>query len=97
MRVVTTLKRKQTTIFKSAFVGIKQLTYIKNRDKIISKSDRARSAEVLRRLVKFGQNEYEENLGCFYCSDVFVMTQLLRMVYYHNHHACVFPVEQRQN
>ena len=50
MRVVVTNRRKQDHLFKNAFVGIKQLTYIKNRDKVVSRAERMHSNETLRRL-----------------------------------------------
>ena len=69
MRVVITQRRRVPTTFKSAFVGVKQISYIKNRDKIVSASDRQKSQETFNRLEKFAKNEYEESLWFFECHD----------------------------
>ena len=81
---------------KAGFIGIPQLPYIKNRDKVVSRPQFAKSLEVYSRLQKFAVNEYEDSLWQFECRDEGVMRQLTRMVYYHNCRALVFPVAQQQ-
>ena len=50
MRAVVVNRKKAPSNFKAGIIGIKQLSYIKNRDKVITKNEYSKSVEVYRRL-----------------------------------------------
>lgn len=97
MKPVVVMKKKVAAKFKSGFIGIRQLSYIKNRDKVVTLSEMKKSQETYRRLEKFSQQEYESSLWEFECRDHMVMKQLLRMIYYHNVQAVKFEVRKKRS
>ena len=65
MRAVIMNRKKEASLFKSGFNGLKQLSYIRNRDKILTKEQIKKSTEVFNQLKKFSSNEYESSL-CYF-------------------------------
>lgn len=90
MKLVASHRKATASQFKAGIISIPQLTYIRNRDKVLTPSQFQKSKEVYRRLEKFALNEYETSMWCFECKDEFVMRQLIRMIYYHNAKAIKF-------
>lgn len=56
MKVVAVNRRKVPSKFKAGIIGIRQLSYIRNRDKVVTSLQYKKSAEVYKRLEKFAQN-----------------------------------------
>ena len=50
MKVVAVNRKKVPSKFKAGFIGIRQLSYIKNRDKVVTATELKKSMEVYRRL-----------------------------------------------
>jgi hypothetical protein len=90
MKVVICNRKKTPSNFKAAIIGTKQLTYITNRDKVLSKVQMAKSKEVYHRLEKFALNEYESSLWELEGGDERAMRHLVRLIYYHNSKALKF-------
>lgn len=56
MKVVAINRKKIPSKFKAGIIGIRQLSYIRNRDKLITTAEHKKSIEIYRRLEKFAQN-----------------------------------------
>jgi hypothetical protein len=97
MKVVAVNRKKVPSKFKAGIIEIRQMGYIKNRDKVITKVELKKSIEFYRRLEKFAQNEYEQSMWYFECNDSFVMKQLIRMIYYHNTRSLKFEVKVKRS
>lgn len=56
MKVVVCHRKKVESKFRAGIIGIRQLSYLKNRDKVISKAELKKSIDVFKRLQKFAAN-----------------------------------------
>ena len=97
MKVVICPRKKAPSHFKGALIGTKQLAYITNRDKVLSKSQREKSKEVYNRLEKFALNEYENSLWELECKEELAIRQLIRLIYYHNSQALKFERKDKKS
>ena len=50
MKVVAVNRKKIPSKFKAGIIGIRQLSYIRNRDKVVTKAEYNKSEEVYKRL-----------------------------------------------
>ena len=77
-------KKKLVSPIKKSIIGIRTLSYIKNRDKVLTKQEFEKSIKTYDRVKKFAEKEYENTLECFECGNEMVFQMLLRYIFYHN-------------
>ena len=84
MKAIFLKRKKREFKPKSSYITIRPLSYIKNKNKVLTKEDYKKSIKKLKQLEKFCVKEYESSLDCFECSDEFVFRMLIRYIFYHN-------------